>query len=172
VISDSPSPVVFFYVSACAKFNRDYLLGMNTTATITDITDIDTPLRNSFSRASHRLHDSDPDKFITRKANRFQARPYHDGQRHYLGSFTTAQEARRARDSFLRGERPAVPKFVRRLRSGAVVARVYLAGELYELPCDPLASPDAVGSIVRSHLAEVAAALGEPLEASTILTRN
>lgn len=109
----------------------------------------------SISRASHRLLPGDPDKYITRCRNGFKVRPWRDGQRYYLGIFRTRQAAQVARSEFFTNKRPPLPKFVRRLKNGAVRVEVYLGGERYWIPC----TPENAAITVYQHLVDV---LGEP----------
>jgi hypothetical protein len=53
-------------------------------------------------------------QYIRQRRNRYQARPYLRGVgRHYLGSFPTYHDARRAVVKFFRGELQALPPYVR-----------------------------------------------------------
>jgi len=69
-------------------------------------------------RSTHRPGPDDPDRYIVlRKKGCYQARVFLAGERHYLGSFKSAAEARQARDEFLAGKRTARPKFLRTYHS-------------------------------------------------------
>jgi hypothetical protein len=103
------------------------------------------------SRPSHRLLPGDPDRYITKKCNRWHARPWHAGSRHYLGSFPTAHAARRARDAFFRGELQPIPKYTRRSKSGKVRVQIYLNGEPWVIPC----TASTAAKVAFSHLVDV-----------------
>lgn len=62
--------------------------------------------------------NGDPDRYIRNaKGGKYEARPYHNGRRHYLGIFATKGAARIAIRKFFDKELTAKPRFTKKIHT-------------------------------------------------------